>query len=72
MNPILHLTTLGDYRQRPPRRERDAAAGSPSLEDRLERLALTCMAMWSLIQSETKLTEDDLLQRVKEIDLMAA
>ena len=40
------------------------------LADRLDRLALICMAMWSLIQSETNLTEDDLLQRVKEIDLM--
>ncbi|MFP4145345.1 MAG: hypothetical protein ACLFV3_09390 [Phycisphaeraceae bacterium] len=40
------------------------------LEDRLERLSLVCMAMWSLIQDKTDLTEEDLLQRVKMIDLM--
>jgi len=40
------------------------------LEDRIERLSLVCMAMWSLIQDKTKLTEDDLLERVKMIDLM--
>ncbi len=40
------------------------------LEDRLERLSLVCMAMWSLIQDKTKLTEDDLMERVKMIDLM--
>ncbi|MEE9404864.1 MAG: hypothetical protein V3V20_08220 [Algisphaera sp.] len=40
------------------------------LEDRFERLSLVCMAMWSLIQDQTNLTEDDLLERVKTIDLM--
>jgi hypothetical protein len=52
-----------------------SAAGSAKrdvthLEDRLERLSLVCMAMWSLLQDKTKLTEDDLLERVKMIDLM--
>lgn len=40
------------------------------LEDRLDRLSLVCMAMWSLLQDKTKLTEDDLLERVKMLDLM--
>ena len=40
------------------------------LEDRIERLSLVCMAMWSLIQDKTNLTEEDLLDRVKTIDLM--
>ena len=52
-----------------------SAAGSAKrdvthLEDRLDRLSLVCMAMWSLIQDKTKLTEQDLLERVKMIDLM--
>ncbi len=52
-----------------------SAAGSAKrdvahMEDRLERLSLVCMAMWSLIQDKTKLTEEDLLERVKMIDLM--
>lgn len=52
-----------------------SAAGSAKrdvahMEDRLERLSLVCMAMWSLIQDKTKLTEDDLMERVKMIDMM--
>ena len=74
-DPLLHLSTVGDY-QPPPSRDapaaprRDSANYSDHLEDRLERLSLICMAMWSLIQSEMNVTEDDLLARVKEIDLM--
>ncbi len=52
-----------------------AAAGNAQrevtyLEDRLERLSLVCMAMWSLIQDKTNLSEEDLMERVKMIDLM--
>ena len=39
-------------------------------EDRLERLSLVCMAMWSLVQERTSLTEEDLLRRVELIDLL--
>ncbi len=45
---------------------REAAAN----DDRLDRLSLVCMAMWSLLQEKTGLTEDDLLQRVELLDLM--
>jgi hypothetical protein len=41
---------------------------SHDAEDRLERLTLVCMAMWSLLQDKTNLTEQDLLERVKLID----
>lgn len=40
------------------------------LEDRVDRLSLICMAMWSLIRDKTDLTEDELMERVKLIDLM--
>lgn len=40
------------------------------LEDRFERLSLVCMAMWSLMQDKTDVTERDLLDRVQAIDLM--
>lgn len=40
------------------------------LEDRVDRLSLICMAMWSLMQDKTNLTEQDLMDRVKMIDLM--
>jgi len=38
------------------------------LHERVENLALICMAMWSLIREKTELTEDDLKKRVHEID----
>lgn len=47
-----------------------ARRGVKHLEDRHERLALICMAMWSLIQDKTGLTEEDLLERVHVLDMM--
>ncbi|MCE5325340.1 MAG: hypothetical protein LLG01_02890 [Planctomycetaceae bacterium] len=44
-------------------------SGDEHLEDRLDRLTLICMAMWSLLSEKTTLTPADLAQRVKEIDL---
>lgn len=38
------------------------------LRDRLDRLALVCMAMWELMKA-SGLTEEQLQQKVKEIDL---
>ena len=53
---------------------RAPAAGVPrevaELEGRVDKLNLVCMAMWSLIQDKTKLTEGDLLERVRTLDLM--
>jgi len=37
------------------------------LEQRLERLTLICHAMWSLLQEQTSLGEQQLLQRVHEL-----
>lgn len=68
---VWHLSTLDDHANRRRTTPGDRqAAGAPSVEERLDRLALLCMAMWTLVQSETGLTEDELLERVKEIDLM--
>ncbi|MGB0768101.1 MAG: hypothetical protein ACPGYV_10360, partial [Phycisphaeraceae bacterium] len=39
------------------------------LEERVDRLSLICMAMWSLMQDKASLTEEDLIERVKLIDL---
>jgi len=39
------------------------------IEQRLDRLVLANMALWSLLQEKTGLTEQDLLDRVQEIDL---
>src|SRR5262245_38052771 len=35
----------------------------------LERLSLTCRAMWELLSEQTSVTEGDLLAKVHEIDL---
>ncbi|MDP7637385.1 MAG: hypothetical protein QF577_07540, partial [Phycisphaerae bacterium] len=32
-------------------------------------LTLICMALWSLLRERTDLAEDDLMERVKQIDL---
>ena len=39
------------------------------IEERLDRLVLVNMALWSLIQEKTQLTEEDLMGRVQQIDL---
>ena len=39
------------------------------VEQRLDQLVLANMALWSLLQEKTGLTEQDLLDRVQEIDL---
>lgn len=39
------------------------------IEQRLDCLVLANMAMWSLLQEKTGLTEQDLLDRVQQIDL---
>ncbi len=41
-----------------------------SLEDKLDKLTLVCLAMWSLMQDKTGVTEDELLERLKMLDLM--
>lgn len=38
-------------------------------EQRMDRLALVCMAMWTLLSERTGITEEDLHNRVREIDL---
>lgn len=53
--------------------ERNAAGTSrdlTQLEARVEKLSLVCMAMWSLLQDKTGVTEEELLERVKTLDLM--
>jgi len=37
------------------------------LAKRVDRLALTCRALWSLLSEQTELTEEDLIKRVEQI-----
>lgn len=52
-----------------PQASQASATAVTLLEERLERLALVNMAMWELLREKTKLTEEELLLKVLEIDL---
>jgi predicted Zn-ribbon and HTH transcriptional regulator len=39
------------------------------LGENFDRLTLICRAMWELMREQTNLTEEDLMKKVKEIDL---
>lgn len=48
---------------------REVSGSQREIEDRFDRLALTCQAMWELLMEKTSLSESDLLDKVREIDL---
>ena len=48
---------------------REATENVRQLEQRIDRLALICRAMWTLLREATNLTEDALVQRVYDLDL---
>jgi len=39
------------------------------LDNRVDKLTLACMAMWELLKEKTGLTEEDLMERIRQIDL---
>ena len=39
------------------------------LSDRVDRLVLVCMAMWALLEESKQFTQEQLLAKIKEIDL---
>lgn len=39
------------------------------LEDKVDALALTCQALWELLEERTNLTENELMAKMNEIDL---
>ncbi len=39
------------------------------LEDKLESLAITCQALWEIAREQSGLTDEQLLEKVSEIDL---
>lgn len=52
------------------RRSQEASTDVRHLEERLDRLALVCEAMWALVRTRTDLTEEDLMDMVKQVDLL--
>ena len=51
------------------RRSESVVGNVDHLQARLDKLTLINMAMWSLLQEVSDLTEEDLIERVKQIDL---
>jgi len=49
---------------------REAQRDAMFIEKRLDKLTLICMALWSLLSEKVQLSEEDLMERVKTIDLM--
>ena len=43
---------------------------TPDLEARVDRLQLICAAMWSLLKEQHGLTEEQLAERIRRIDLL--
>ena len=41
-----------------------------SIDDRFSKLTLVCEAMWQLLMEHTDLTEEDLVKKVTDLDLM--
>ena len=39
------------------------------LEERLDQLALKCQALWELLREESNLKDEDIYQRIHEVDL---
>jgi hypothetical protein len=48
---------------------RKANASLQHLEARVDKLVLVCRSMWELVRDNTSLTEDDLMNKVLELDL---
>jgi len=48
---------------------RHASRTAETLEARVERLALVCEAMWTLLRDKAGVTEEELIDRVMTIDL---
>ncbi len=48
---------------------RDAGTRVAELEARLDRMALACQAMWTLLSEKLQVSEEELLNRVNDLDL---
>lgn len=39
------------------------------LEEKIDKLALICRAMWEILKAQTNISEEDLSKKVEEVDL---
>ncbi len=49
--------------------DRRALGTIRELEDRVDRLAMICCAMWTILQANTNASDEDLMKLVQELDL---
>ena len=47
----------------------DANAQLRTLTSQVDRLTLACQAMWEILRDQTNITEEDLTDKISEIDL---
>lgn len=50
------------------RKTEGVLADTESIKDKTDRLALACQSLWELIRENTDLTEEDLQQKILEVD----
>lgn len=50
-------------------RATDAVTQVRMLEDRVDRLTMICLAMWTLLKESGKFTDEELVNLVREVDL---
>ncbi|MCK5114447.1 MAG: hypothetical protein KAR11_06765 [Phycisphaerae bacterium] len=48
---------------------RKVATEVENLEERVDKLVLVCMSLWELLKERTDLSEEDLMAKVREVDL---
>lgn len=53
----------------PPGGETGVSARVSALEARFEKLLMVCQAQWALLEETSALSEDELLDKLREIDL---
>ena len=51
------------------RESRENAREVSNLEERVDKLVLICTSLWELLKERTDLSEEDLMSKVREIDL---
>jgi hypothetical protein len=66
----LHLDSLWDWDGRKREKAKYGTSRDLELHRRLEKLTLVCRSMWTLCQERFKITEEELIQRTMEIDLL--
>ena len=69
MEDLSEQYEIGSAAARVEIQNRKPNASIQQLEARVDKLLLVCRSMWELVRDNTSLTEDDLMDKVLELDL---